>query len=104
MIAGRIMTEAGCDAVKLEGGKNLTECVKAPTSAILPLMGHIGLTPRSIAMLEGFRSKGSNLDAAMRLIDDAKALENAKAAALLVEAVPLVVRRIITGRANVPLK
>ncbi len=66
-------------------------------------MGHIGLTPQSIAMLGGFKSQGRSLEAAEKLIDDAKALEEAGIVTLLIEAVPPEVGRIITEQANVPV-
>jgi 3-methyl-2-oxobutanoate hydroxymethyltransferase len=59
--AGRFMKEAACDAVKLEGGRNVVDVVKALTKATIPVMGHIGLTPQSIAMLGGFKSQGISL-------------------------------------------
>jgi 3-methyl-2-oxobutanoate hydroxymethyltransferase len=101
--AGRFMKEAGCDAVKLEGGRNVVDVVAALTKATIPVMGHIGLTPQSIAMLGGFKSQGRSLSAAEALIEDAKALEEAGAVALLVEAVPPEVAKIITARANIPV-
>lgn len=101
--AGRFMKEAGCDAVKLEGGRNVLDVVAALTKATIPVMGHIGLTPQSIAMLGGFKSQGRSLAAAEALIEDAKALEEAGAVALLLEAVPPEVGRIITARANIPV-
>jgi 3-methyl-2-oxobutanoate hydroxymethyltransferase len=101
--AGRFMKEAGCDAVKLEGGRNVLDVVAALTKATIPVMGHIGLTPQSIAMLGGFKSQGRSLAAAEALIEDAKALEEAGAVALLLEAVPPEVGKIITSRANIPV-
>lgn len=101
--AGRFMKEAGCDAVKLEGGRNVIDVVAALTKATIPVMGHIGLTPQSIAMLGGFKSQGRSLAAAEALIADAKALEEAGAVALLLEAMPPEVGRIITQRANIPV-
>ncbi|HHY92695.1 MAG TPA: 3-methyl-2-oxobutanoate hydroxymethyltransferase [Firmicutes bacterium] len=101
--AGRFMKEAGCDAVKLEGGRNVVDVVAALTKATIPVMGHIGLTPQSIAMLGGFKSQGRNLAAAESLIEDAKALEAAGAVALLLEAMPPEVGKIITERANIPV-
>ena len=101
--AGRFMQEAGCDAIKLEGGSNVVDIVEALTKATIPVMGHIGLTPQSIAMLGGFKSQGRSLEAAEKLIDDAKALEEAGIVTLLIEAVPPEVGRIITEQANVPV-
>lgn len=101
--AGRFMQEAGCDAIKLEGGSNVVDIVEALTKATIPVMGHIGLTPQSIAVLGGFKSQGRSLEAAEKLINDAKALEEAGIVTLLIEAVPPEVGRIITEQANVPV-
>jgi 3-methyl-2-oxobutanoate hydroxymethyltransferase len=101
--AGRFMREAACDAVKLEGGSNVVDIVEALTKATIPVMGHIGLTPQSIAMLGGFKAQGRDFMAAERLIKDAKLLEEAGAVLLLIEAVPPEVAKIITKRANIPI-
>lgn len=101
--AGRFMAEAGCDCVKLEGGRNMADVVEALTKATIPVMGHIGLTPQSLAQLGGFKAQGRDADTAIRLIEDAKILEEAGIVALLVEAVPPEVCQIITQRATVPV-
>ncbi|MGE5542315.1 MAG: 3-methyl-2-oxobutanoate hydroxymethyltransferase [Bacillota bacterium] len=101
--AGRFMQEAGCDAVKLEGGANVVEIIKALTQATIPVMGHLGLTPQSIAMLGGFKSQGRSAEAAKKVIDDAKLLEEAGAVMILLEAIPPEVGKIITERAGIPI-
>ena len=101
--AGRFMAEAGCDAVKLEGGRNVAEVVAALTRATVPVMGHLGLTPQSVAQLGGFRAQGRDADNAMRVIEDARILEEAGAFAILLEAVPPEVGRLVTERAGVPI-
>lgn len=101
--AGRFMAEAGCDAVKLEGGPEVVETVKALTRATIPVMGHIGLTPQSMSLLGGFKAQGRDADSAKRVIEAARMLEDAGAFAILVEAVPPEVGRIITERAGIPI-
>src|SRR5574340_1135884 len=80
--------QAGCDAVKCEGGARVAPRVRAMTDAGIAVMGHLGLTPQSLAQLGGYRVQGKTLDAAERLADDARALEDAGAFAILLEAMP----------------
>ncbi|MDI7250403.1 MAG: 3-methyl-2-oxobutanoate hydroxymethyltransferase [Bacillota bacterium] len=101
--AGRFMAEAGCDAVKLEGGRNVAGVVEALTRATIPVMGHLGLTPQSIAQLGGFKAQGRDVETALRVVEDAKILEQAGAFAILLEAVPPEVGRIVTERASIPI-
>jgi 3-methyl-2-oxobutanoate hydroxymethyltransferase len=101
--AGRFMKEAGTDAVKLEGGRNVQDIVAALTKATIPVMGHLGLTPQSIAMLGGFKAQGRSLAAAEALIEDAKALEEAGAVMILLEAVPPELAQLISERATIPI-
>lgn len=100
---GRFMAECGCDAVKLEGGRETAETVRAMVDATIPVMGHIGLTPQSVASLGGYKAQGRDLSAARRLIEDAAILEEAGISSLLVEAVPSELAAIITRRASVPI-
>ena len=86
--AGRLMKETGCDAVKLEGGASVCEAVKAMTTAGIPVVGHIGLTPQSVHQLGGFRVQGKNSETAKQLIADALKLEAAGAFAITLECVP----------------
>ncbi|MGC9028562.1 MAG: 3-methyl-2-oxobutanoate hydroxymethyltransferase [Desulfomonilaceae bacterium] len=101
--AGRFMAECGCDAVKLEGGREVAETVRAMVNATIPVMGHIGLTPQAVAQLGGYKAQGRDLETAKRLIEDAQILEEAGASTLLLEAVPAEVAKIITDRAGVPV-
>lgn len=101
--AGRFMKEAGVDAIKLEGGQNVVEVIKALNSATIPVMGHLGLTPQSVAMIGGFRAQGRDIETADSLIADAKAIEEAGAVAILLEALPPEVARVITEKSNIPI-
>ena len=101
--AGRFMAECACDAVKLEGGREVVDTVKALVKATIPTVGHLGLTPQSIAMFGGFKAQGRDVDAAVRIIEDAKAIEEAGACMILVEAVPPDVGKIVTERAEIPI-
>lgn len=101
--AGRFMAEAACDAVKLEGGRNVADVVAALTKATIPVMGHIGLTPQSIAQLGGFRAQGRDAGTAVRVIEDAKILEEAGAFAILLEAIPPEVAKVVAERASIPI-
>lgn len=101
--AGRLMQEAGVDGIKLEGGTEMVDVIKAIIRAGIPVMGHIGLTPQSVSMLGGFKAQGRDVEAALKLIDDAKALEEAGCFAILLEAIPAEVGQIITEKANIPI-
>ncbi|MDQ7792806.1 MAG: 3-methyl-2-oxobutanoate hydroxymethyltransferase [bacterium] len=101
--AGRFMQEAACDAVKLEGGRTMAPVVRAITGAGIPVMGHLGLTPQSLAMLGGFRAQGRDAAAAARVVEDGAILEGAGAFAILLEAVPPEVGREVTSRAAIPI-
>ncbi len=101
--AGRFMKEARVDGIKLEGGREVAETIQALTRATIPVMGHLGLTPQSISMLGGFKAQGRSLEAAERIIEDAKILEEAGAFAILLEAIPAEVGKIITERSNIPI-
>jgi len=101
--AGRFMAECACDAVKLEGGREVIDTVKALVKATIPTVGHLGLTPQSIAMLGGFKAQGRDVDTALRIIEDAKAIEEAGACMILLEAVPPEVGKIVTERARIPI-
>ena len=101
--AGRFMAEAACDAVKLEGGVEVADRVEGAVKMGIPVMGHLGLTPQSASALGGFRVQGRSAVQAKKIIDDAKALEDAGAFAILLEMVPNRVCQIITERASVPI-
>ncbi|HCW52006.1 MAG TPA: 3-methyl-2-oxobutanoate hydroxymethyltransferase [Clostridiales bacterium] len=101
--AGRFMAEAGCDAIKLEGGSEVLSRVRAITAAGIPVMGHLGLTPQSAASLGGFRLQGKTAAQAKKIVDDARALEEAGCVAILLELVPDRVCRLVTERAGIPI-
>jgi 3-methyl-2-oxobutanoate hydroxymethyltransferase len=98
--AGRFMAEAGCDAIKLEGGAEMADRLYGIVRAGIPAMGHLGLTPQSVSALGGFRVQGKGALQAKKIIDDAKALEEAGAYAILLEMVPDRVCKLITERAK----
>ena len=100
--AGRLMKEGGADAVKLEGGRVMASRIEAIVRAGIPVMAHVGLTPQASAALGGFKVQGRSLDAARGVIDDALAVEQAGAYAVVVEAVPRQLGRLITERLSVP--
>lgn len=99
--AGRLLQEAGTQAVKLEGGAALAPTVKQLVGNGIPVMGHLGLTPQSVNVL-GHRVQGRSVDAAHRLLDDALALEAAGAFAIVLELVPEPLARLITENLHVP--
>ncbi len=101
--AGRFMAEAACDGIKLEGGVEVCSRVRAIVAAGIPVMGHLGLTPQSVSSLGGFRLQGKSGKQAKKIVDDAKALEDAGAMAILLELVPDQVCQIITERSKVPI-
>ena len=96
------LIRAGASAVKLEGGRKRIESVEAILDAEIPVMGHIGLTPQSIHALGGFKVQGKQLDAARELVDDAVALADAGCFALVLEAVPDGVARMVTETVSIP--
>jgi len=86
--AGRLLKYGGVDAVKLEGGKEYAATVKAIVDAGIPVVGHIGLTPQMLSRLGGFKVQGTDLGTARKLVEDARALEEAGAFMLTLECVP----------------
>jgi len=96
------LIRAGAGAVKLEGGRKRLDAIQAILDAEIPVMGHIGLTPQSIHALGGFKVQGKQLDAAKRLVDDAVALSEAGCFAIVLEAVPDGVARMITETVPIP--
>ncbi|MCX7702894.1 MAG: 3-methyl-2-oxobutanoate hydroxymethyltransferase, partial [Planctomycetota bacterium] len=99
--AGRFLKEAGCDAIKLEGGTRIADKVRAIVDAGIPVIGHIGLTPQSSAMLGGFRVQGTSVESAKLLLDDAKALVEAGVKGILLECVPTPVAQLIKRECDV---
>jgi 3-methyl-2-oxobutanoate hydroxymethyltransferase len=98
--AGRFMAEAACDAIKLEGGAEMADRINGIVRAGIPAMGHLGLTPQSASALGGYRVQGKGALQAKKIVDDAKALEQAGAFAILLEMVPDRVCKMITERAE----
>jgi 3-methyl-2-oxobutanoate hydroxymethyltransferase len=101
--AGRFMAEAGCDAVKLEGDGRLAETVAAMSAASIPVCVHLGLRPQSVHLAGGYRAQARDSASARRLIADARALEQAGACMLLLEAVPPEPARIIAESTGLPV-
>ena len=101
--AGRLLQEAGCDAVKLEGGRRVAETIRAIVDAGIPLMGHIGLTPQSSGQLGGHKAQGRTAEAALEVVADADAVQEAGAQFLLLEAVPPELGAYITQRLTIPV-
>ena len=100
--AGRFMKEAGCDAVKLEGGTEMCDTVKAIVKAGIPLMGHIGLTPQTASQLGGYRVQGRDADSARRLLQSARDLEAADVFAIVLECIPAQLSEAITRMVSIP--
>jgi 3-methyl-2-oxobutanoate hydroxymethyltransferase len=98
--AGRFMAEAGCDSVKLEGGASMADRIRGIVDAGIPVVGHLGLTPQSVSSLGGFRLQGKSAETAKKIVDDAKALEEAGVFMILLEMVPDRLCQLITERAN----
>ncbi len=103
MNAGRLMKEGGCDVVKLEGGVDFAPTVAAIVKAGIPVQGHIGLTPQTASALGGFKMQGKDVDGAVKIIDDARALETAGAFSIILEAVPAPLARLVTEAVNIPV-
>ncbi len=100
--AGRFLQEAGMDAVKLEGGRERAETVRAIVGTGIPVMGHLGLTPQSVNQLGGFKPQGRTAAAAKRLLEDALLLEEAGCFSLVLESVPARLARLISQRLSIP--
>jgi 3-methyl-2-oxobutanoate hydroxymethyltransferase len=100
--AGRFLQEAGAQAVKLEGGTTVAETARRLVDAGIPVMGHIGLTPQSLHQLGGYKVQGKTPHAAIRLMNDAVALEQAGAFAVVLETIPAPLARLITQRLRIP--
>ena len=100
--AGRFIAEGGAETVKLEGGAEFVKEIEAITKCGIPVMGHLGLTPQSIHKLGGFKVQGRDEAAAKKLMDDALALEEAGAFAIVLECVPADVAANLTGALSIP--
>jgi 3-methyl-2-oxobutanoate hydroxymethyltransferase len=100
--AGRLYKEAHVDAVKMEGGRRIVPHVKAVVDAGMVVQGHIGITPQSVAAQGGFGAQGRTVDNALALLEDAEALQDAGAAAVVLEGLPAETGKLITERLRVP--
>lgn len=100
--AGRLVKEGGAEAVKLEGGKNVSEIIKAIVSIDIPVMGHIGLTPQSIHRMGGYKVQGRDERTYNALIKDALAVEEAGAFAIVLEGIPGSLAKEITSKLHIP--
>ncbi len=99
--AGRIMKETNCQAVKLEGGVEYADRIKAIVQAGIPVVAHIGLTPQSVNTMGGYKVQGKSLEQAKKLLSDAKAVEAAGAFAITLECVPEALAKMITEESKV---
>jgi len=100
--AGRFLKEAGAHAVKLEGGAERAETVKAIVETGIPVMGHLGLTPQSVHQIGGYRVQGRSEEAAQKLMEDALALQEAGIFSLVLECVPSEVAEKLTAQLQIP--
>lgn len=100
--AGRLVKEGGVEGVKLEGGRRYVPVVEAIIQASIPVVGHLGLTPQSLHQFGGYRVQGKDPDSARRLVDDAKALQEAGCSAMVLEGIPWQLAQRITGEVAVP--
>jgi 3-methyl-2-oxobutanoate hydroxymethyltransferase len=100
--AGRFLQEAGAQSVKLEGGVSVAETVRRLVAAGIPVMGHIGLTPQSVNQFGGYKMQGKTPAAAVKLLNDAAALEQAGAYAIVLETIPAPLGRLISERLSIP--
>ena len=100
--AGRFLKEAGCDAVKLEGGTEVCDTVKAMVRAGISVMGHIGLTPQTASQLGGYKVQGKDDDSARKLLQSARDLESAGAFSIVLECIPAELAEVITKAISIP--
>lgn len=100
--AGRLVKEAGAEAIKLEGGEVVCPQIKAISEASIPVMAHLGLTPQSVNALGGYRAQGRDEESARRIIEDAQAVQAAGAFALVLECVPAKLSKHITEMLSIP--
>ena len=100
--AGRFMKEAGCDAVKLEGGDEVMDATIAIVNAGIPVLGHLGLTPQTVSKLGGFKVQGKDAEGASKILEQALKLERAGCFAIVLECVPDQVAKLITKKLSIP--
>jgi 3-methyl-2-oxobutanoate hydroxymethyltransferase len=101
--AGSFLQKGRMDAVKLEGGRDRVSAIKAITSAGIPVMGHLGLTPQSVHQFGGWKVQAKSAGAARKLIEDALIIEDAGCYALVLESVPAEVAQLISKRLAIPI-
>ena len=101
--AGRFLQQGGMDAVKLEGGRERVDTIKAIVSSGIPVMGHLGLTPQSVHQLGGWKIQGKTAEAARRLMEDARILEDVGCYGVVLEAIPAQVAQLIARRLTIPV-
>lgn len=100
--AGRLMKEGRANAVKLEGGVSVCPQIKAIVEASIPVVAHLGLTPQSVNAFGGFKVQGKSEAAAKKLVEDAKAVENAGACMVVLECVPARLAKLVTEKISIP--
>ncbi len=100
--AGRLIKEGGANAVKLEGGAEVCEQIRAIVNASIPVVAHLGLTPQSVNVFGGFKVQGKNIDNAKKLISDAVKIQEAGACAVVLEGIPAKLADIITKKLFIP--
>jgi 3-methyl-2-oxobutanoate hydroxymethyltransferase len=100
--AGRFLQQGGMDAVKLEGGRERADAIRAIVGSGIPVMGHLGLTPQSVHQLGGFRAQGKTASAAKRLVEDALLLEEAGCFGIVLESVPARLAQLISKKISIP--
>ena len=100
--ASRLMREGGAEAVKLEGGRDRVDVVKAIVSAEIPVMGHVGLTPQSVHAMGGYKVQGRAVEDARKILSDAHALEEAGVFAIILEGIPELLGQLITKELSIP--
>ena len=100
--AGRLLNEGGCKAVKLEGGEEVLEDVKAIISAGIPVMGHLGYTPQSVNLFGGHKAQGKTMDTAQKILKDALLLQKAGVFSIVLECVPYKLAALVSRRLDIP--
>ncbi len=100
--AARFIQEGGAQAIKLEGGVTVAEKVRSIVNCGIPVVGHIGLTPQSIHQLGGYKVQGKTPEAALKMVEDAQALEEAGAFAIILETIPAPLAAVITQKVGIP--
>lgn len=100
--AGRLISEGGCNAIKLEGGEAVLEDIKAIIAAGIPVMGHLGYTPQSVNLFGGHKAQGKSIETAERILKDALLLEEAGVFGIVLECIPYKLAKLITSRLSIP--